>query len=133
MFFICYQLLINRCHHTTLKKGYRKLWTNQPLEKAYKSAKNGFSCFLVFPGKIKFPANSRYSRVSGHPMYCDVTDNVHVRPYVPEKLRLQVLSNIHCLSHPGVRAKRKMVARRFVWPSINRDVARYVRSCIIER
>lgn len=71
----------------------------------------------------------RASSLKDKLLYCDVSQNGRVRPYVPEKMRQQVLDSIHRLSHPGVRATRKMIAERYVWPSMNRDVARFVKSC----
>lgn len=62
------------------------------------------------------------------PVYCDVANN-RVRPFVPKQHREHVMQIIHGLSHPGVRSTRRMVSERFVWPSINRDVGQFVRSC----
>ena len=39
------------------------------------------------------------------------------RLYVPELLRKATFDNIHKLSHPGIRASRKLVSERFFWPS----------------
>ncbi|BHF73781.1 hypothetical protein SprV_0401686400 [Sparganum proliferum] len=36
----------------------------------------------------------------------------------------------HNLSHPRVRTTVKLIADRFVWPNINRDVRRWTRSCL---
>lgn len=52
------------------------------------------------------------------------------RPFVPAVLRKEVFSALHSLNHPGVNASRKLVADRFVWPHMNRDIAIFVRSCI---
>lgn len=71
----------------------------------------------------------RTSSHANQQLYCNISETGRVRPYVPDKLRQQVLRSVHCLSHPGVRTTRKMVADRYVWPSMNRDVARFVRSC----
>ena len=37
---------------------------------------------------------------------------------------------MHRLSHPGVRASRELIARRFVWPGLNKDVAEWVKTCL---
>ena len=34
------------------------------------------------------------------------------------------------MSHPGIRATRRLVTARFVWPQINRDVGQWTRSCL---
>lgn len=62
-------------------------------------------------------------------IYCDVSLKNRVRPYIPKKFRLNVLKTIHAVSHPGIRASRKLLVDRFVWPSINKDVKEYVQSC----
>lgn len=36
---------------------------------------------------------------------------------------------IHGLSHPGIRATRKLLSSKFVWPSMNQDIAKFVKSC----
>nr|VZI10452.1 unnamed protein product [Spirometra erinaceieuropaei] len=53
----------------------------------------------------------------------------HDRPFVPATLRRQVFDTLHSLSHPGIRTTVKLITDRFVWPRINRDVRRWVRSC----
>lgn len=62
-------------------------------------------------------------------LYCNV-DGKHVRPYVPLRQRELVLKKLHSLSHPGIRAMRRLVMDRYVWPGIRKDVATFVRSCI---
>ena len=50
------------------------------------------------------------------------------RVVVPEKLRAEVLSELHS-SHPGI-SKMKMLARSYVWwPKIDEDVTEAVRGC----
>nr|VZI31122.1 unnamed protein product [Spirometra erinaceieuropaei] len=60
---------------------------------------------------------------------CDISTG-HDRPFVPATMRRQVFDTLHGLSHPGVRATVKLITDRFVWPHINRDVRRWVRSCL---
>ncbi|BHF71885.1 hypothetical protein SprV_0401494600 [Sparganum proliferum] len=60
---------------------------------------------------------------------CDISTG-HDRPFVPATMRRQVFDTLHGLSHPGVRATVKLISDRFVWPHINRDVRRWVRSCL---
>jgi len=52
------------------------------------------------------------------------------RPFVPTALRRQIFDQLHGLSHPGVRTTIKMVTDRFVWPSVNKDVRLWARTCL---
>lgn len=63
------------------------------------------------------------------PIYCD-TSGDDIRPYVPASLRHPVFTSVHRVSHPGVRATKQLIARRFVWPGLNKDVARWVKACL---
>ncbi|GFX42611.1 uncharacterized protein TNCV_261461 [Trichonephila clavipes] len=53
-----------------------------------------------------------------------------VRPYVPHALRRNVFLAVHNLSHPGIRATAKLISKRFVWTSMNKDIHSWTRSCI---
>ncbi|BHF63933.1 hypothetical protein SprV_0200692900 [Sparganum proliferum] len=60
---------------------------------------------------------------------CDVSTPFH-RPFVPASMRRAVFQTLHGLSHPGIRASRKLLAERFVWPGMNKDVKAWARSCL---
>ncbi|BHF59175.1 hypothetical protein SprV_0100213100 [Sparganum proliferum] len=60
---------------------------------------------------------------------CDVLTPFH-RPYVPASMRRAVFQTLHGLSHPGIRASQKLLAERFVWPGLNKDVKAWARSCL---
>lgn len=62
-------------------------------------------------------------------LVCD-TSTCNVRPFIPKEFRNQILSMVHNLAHPGVRATTKLMTKRFVWPSINTDTANFVRNCL---
>ncbi|CAK1584822.1 unnamed protein product [Parnassius mnemosyne] len=62
-------------------------------------------------------------------MYCDVSI-LTPRPFVPKVLRKQVFESLHSLSHPGANATAKLVAERFVWPSIRKDCREWSRACL---
>ena len=51
------------------------------------------------------------------------------RPLVPESLRRAVFTQLHRLSHPGVRATQQLVSSRFVWPGMAGDVKRWTQAC----
>ena len=64
-------------------------------------------------------------------VYCDVSsDNTCIRPYVPANLHRSVFNALHGLSHPGIKATQRLVTKRFVWPSINKDYRKSARCCI---
>ncbi|CAH2083764.1 unnamed protein product [Euphydryas editha] len=52
------------------------------------------------------------------------------RPYVPKSMRRQVYDSLHSLSHPGANATAKLVAERYVWPSMRKDCREWARSCL---
>lgn len=62
-------------------------------------------------------------------LICD-TSTSRIRPYVPMNFRRQIFSSLHNLAHPGVRASKKLILDRYIWPSISKDVAEWTRSCL---
>jgi cleavage and polyadenylation specificity factor subunit 1 len=64
-----------------------------------------------------------------HQLWGDCSTGVF-RPVVPEQLRPRVFNVLHAVSHPGVRASRRMVASRFVWPGLSSDVSTWARQCM---
>lgn len=62
-------------------------------------------------------------------LYCDVSTGA-IRPFVPKTLRKKVFDMYHHLSHPGGRSTSKAVSKRFVWPSMNRDIKLWCRTCL---
>ena len=59
------------------------------------------------------------------PLVCDISTSRR-RPIVPDILRYHIFSHYHGLAHPGVRISIKLVSRVFVWPSMRRDITRWV-------
>lgn len=66
---------------------------------------------------------------SNKTVYCENSTNV-CRPYIPESYRKLAFKSVHDNSHPGVRATRKLMAQRFFWPGLNRDVGQWAKTCI---
>lgn len=66
---------------------------------------------------------------SATPVVCD-TSTGSPRPFVPAGFRKAVFNSLHSLSHPGIRATRRLVAARFLWPAINKDVGAWTRQCL---
>lgn len=62
-------------------------------------------------------------------LFGDVSTGVF-RPLVPVVLRHAIFSSIHSISHPGIRATRRLVSSRFVWAGLANDVERWTRECL---
>jgi Integrase zinc binding domain/Integrase core domain len=58
----------------------------------------------------------------------DVSSGV-MRPLVPAELRQQVFEAVHRLGHPGIRATRHLIASRYLWPGLAKDVQQWCREC----
>lgn len=61
-------------------------------------------------------------------IYCDVNGTT-IRPFISKEFCHQAFQENHSLSYPSVRATRKLLLQCFVWPSIDKDVAEWCRSC----
>ena len=59
---------------------------------------------------------------------CDVSTGVP-RPFIPADFRRTVFDALHSLSHPGICATQRLLTARYVWPSINKDVIQWTRTC----
>lgn len=61
-------------------------------------------------------------------IYCDVSDQIRI--YVPTSLRRRIFDTTHKVSHPSGRTTKKMIARNFVWPSMQKDIAHWAKTCL---
>ena len=61
---------------------------------------------------------------------CDVSTG-SPRPLVPTSLRLEVFQSLHQISHPGIRASRRLISSRFVWKFMSKDISKWTRSCML--
>ena len=52
------------------------------------------------------------------------------RVVVPSALHKHVFDAVHSISHPGIRASRKLIGQRFVWKGMNKDIANLAKACI---
>ncbi|CAH8620560.1 unnamed protein product [Schistosoma guineensis] len=52
------------------------------------------------------------------------------RPIVPSAYRRLVFDALHGLSHPGIAATLRLIAARYVWPSMNKDVRMWAKQCL---
>lgn len=77
--------------------------------------------------------NTKLTKVSiptcNEPIVCHLSDG-KARPYLPEEFRRLAYESIHNLSHPGIRTTRKLVASKFFWPGMNKEVGIWARECI---
>ncbi|GFR23890.1 transposon Ty3-I Gag-Pol polyprotein [Trichonephila clavata] len=62
-------------------------------------------------------------------LYCDVKQN-KIKPYIPEIFRKKVFLALHNISHPGVRATKRLISERFFSPSMQKDISNFTRSCL---
>ncbi|XP_076038946.1 uncharacterized protein LOC143024086 [Oratosquilla oratoria] len=56
------------------------------------------------------------------------TGNLH--PFIPTSFRHELFRHLHDLAHPGIRASQRMLTSKFIWPSINKDVRHWARTCL---
>ncbi|GBM44263.1 Pro-Pol polyprotein [Araneus ventricosus] len=62
-------------------------------------------------------------------LHCDVSLG-RICPFVLENFRRDVFTNVHSLSHLGIRASVRMINERYVWPSMKADVTLWARTCL---
>ena len=62
-------------------------------------------------------------------LLCDVSLG-RPRPLVPVSFRRRIFDTLHGLSHPGIWATRKLVARKYVWHGLGRQVGEWAKTCI---
>jgi transposase InsO family protein len=66
--------------------------------------------------------------MSGHRLLVEVSSGV-MRPLVPQQFRRAIFQAVHGLAHAGIRATKRMIASRYLWPNLAKDVADWCRSC----
>ncbi len=66
--------------------------------------------------------------MQGVPILVDTSSGVF-RPLVPAAFRHPIFEAIHGLAHPGIRASRRLIANRFLWPGLASQVAAWCRDC----
>jgi cleavage and polyadenylation specificity factor subunit 1 len=49
--------------------------------------------------------------------------------YAPETLRKRIFDQLHGIAHPGHRATARLVCKNYYWPTMQRDIHRWCRSC----
>ena len=62
-------------------------------------------------------------------LLCDVKTG-RARPIVPEEWRERVFHTVHDLSHPGVRTTQRLVATKFVWNGLQKQIGQLIKQCL---
>lgn len=52
-------------------------------------------------------------------------------PFVPSRWRRQIFNTVHGLSHPGKKPSQRLVATKFVWQRLKKDVQKWVEICVV--
>ena len=66
---------------------------------------------------------------SGSVLLCDVSLG-HPRPIVSRTFQRQVFEAIHNLAHPGRKSTVKLVANKFVWHGVKKQVNKWAQECL---
>ena len=66
---------------------------------------------------------------AGTTLLCDVSTG-SPRPIIPTGWRRQVFDAIHGLSHPGSKASQRLVAAKFVWHGLKKDIRDWANTCL---
>jgi hypothetical protein len=67
-------------------------------------------------------------KINGADVMVDVSSGIF-RPLVPRSFRRHIFDDIHGLAHPGIRATRRLIASRYVWPQLATDVKNWCNKC----
>lgn len=66
---------------------------------------------------------------NGSTLLCDMSQG-YPRPIVPVAWRRRVFEAVHNLAHPSIRTTRKLVASKFVWNGVHREVGAWSKACV---
>lgn len=77
----------------------------------------------------KFNLERIRTRSISDPLWCE-TSTKNVRPFLPETFRKTIFNSLHGLSHPGIRATKELINRRYFWPGMNTDIPLWTKSCL---
>ncbi len=61
-------------------------------------------------------------------LLCDVSTN-QARPIVPASCKRQIFDMVHSLAHPGVKTTQRLVANKFVWHGLKKQVGTWAKQC----
>ena len=83
-------------------------------------------CPISFFSKKLKPSETRYSTFDGELLAISLAVK-HFLHFLESQRA--IFDSLHSLSHPGIRAKQRLLTARYLWPSINTDVRRWAQSC----
>jgi len=61
-------------------------------------------------------------------IWCDTTSKIS-RPFLTKPFRRAAFDTVHNLAHPGINTTTKLVAQRYVWPSMKTECRDWARTC----
>ncbi len=94
---------------------------------ADQSAEDGINNYRTAITNLKLEDVPVYD--GGPTLLCDVSIG-RIRPIVPDKWKKKLFELVHGLSHPGVRLTRRLMASKFVWHGLSREVRQMARTCL---
>ena len=109
------------CGKTQPELDLTKIAQSQQDDRELQSLRTSTSCSLKFIELTQPP--------SGASLVCDISTG-QPRPYLPIAFRRLAFDALHGQSHPGIRASKRLVSEKYVWPGMNNDVTQWVRSCL---
>ncbi|CAG7719774.1 unnamed protein product [Allacma fusca] len=62
-------------------------------------------------------------------VYVDYSTGID-RPFIPKSLRYEIFLAFHGISHPGSRATKALISKRYVWPSMSKDLTKWTKECL---
>lgn len=65
----------------------------------------------------------------GTSLLCDVSTGTP-RPLVPTTFRRLAFDSVHGLAHPSIRSTQRLMAQKYVWHGMNKQVGSWARACI---
>lgn len=110
---------MSRVDAISLEQEYEALAKSQEEDKELTQLLRGNSSLKL--SKVSVPG-------TGVSLFCDCSTG-KPRPLVPFDLRRIIFNKLHSLSHPGIQATTRLVAERYVWPSMNKDCREWTRTC----
>jgi len=66
--------------------------------------------------------------IGGESLLCDFSTGIP-RPLVPPFFQKQVFTAVHSLSHPGIKATRRLICSRWLWKKMSADISTWCRDC----
>ena len=67
--------------------------------------------------------------MSGHRIFCEVSDPANPRPLIPCSQRSLVCNLLHYMDHPGQKETARRITREYYWPGMRRDIGEFVKTC----